>query len=152
MLYWLVFVLISLLFILPLERFSTECRNYKTKTKRDVDNTMNQSKLKANTCNRRQARENAFGQGTIGFGLASHWFSVKWREICQPITEHSKANLKQTQKYFRHSIVNCSNAYACTFVASENLPVPCAVGKQSHNHTKKLLSIIVISFCCKPLK
>ena len=42
---------------------------------------MNQSELEANTCNRRQARENACERGTIGFGLPCHWLS-KWREFC----------------------------------------------------------------------
>ena len=53
---------------------------------------MNQSELKANTCNRRQARENASERGTIGFGFASHWLG-KWSEFCQPITERGKAKL-----------------------------------------------------------
>ena len=30
----------------------------------------------------------------IGFSFASHWLR-KWREFCQPITERSKAKLKQ---------------------------------------------------------
>ena len=34
---------------------------------------MNQSEFKANTSNRRQARENMFERGTIGFGFTSHW-------------------------------------------------------------------------------
>ena len=34
---------------------------------------VNQSELEANTCYRRQARENAYEQVTIGFGFASHW-------------------------------------------------------------------------------
>ena len=42
---------------------------------------MDQSELEANTCNRRQARENACERGTIGFGFASHWLR-KWREFC----------------------------------------------------------------------
>ena len=33
---------------------------------------MNQSEFEANTRNRRQARENACEQNTIGFGLDSH--------------------------------------------------------------------------------
>ena len=36
----------------------------------------------ANTCNCCQARENACGQNTIGFGLDSHWWR-KWREFCK---------------------------------------------------------------------
>ena len=34
---------------------------------------MNQSELEANTCSRRQARENASDQVTIGFGFTSDW-------------------------------------------------------------------------------
>ena len=41
---------------------------------------MNQSELEANTCSRRQARENACRQVTIGFDFTSDW-SRKWREI-----------------------------------------------------------------------
>ena len=53
-----------------LERFSIQCRKTETKVitstnHKNVNNTMDQSKLKANTCNRRQARENACERGTI---------------------------------------------------------------------------------------
>ena len=37
-----------------------------------VDYTMNQSQFEANTCNRRQARENACEKVTIGSGLPFH--------------------------------------------------------------------------------
>ena len=37
---------------------------------------MNQWELKANTRNRRQARENACDQVAIGFGFASDWLSI----------------------------------------------------------------------------
>ena len=47
---------------------------------RDADNPKNQSELKANTCSRRQARENGYRQDTIGFGFTSDWLG-KWREI-----------------------------------------------------------------------
>ena len=50
----------------------------------DENNTRNQSELEANTCNRRQARENACDQVTIGFSLASDWLR-KWREFFEPI-------------------------------------------------------------------
>jgi len=60
---------------------------------------MNQSELEANTCNRRQARENACEQVAIGFGFTSDW-SRTWREIFEPITERSKAKPKQTQNAF----------------------------------------------------
>ena len=63
---------------------------------------MNQSEFKVNSCNRRQARENACERGMVGFGLASHWLK-KWRAFCEPITERSKAKPKQTCNYFRHS-------------------------------------------------
>ena len=42
---------------------------------------MNQSEFEANACNRLPAREKAGDQGTIGFGLVSHWLK-KWREFC----------------------------------------------------------------------
>jgi len=41
---------------------------------------MNQSEHEANTCNWRQARENACEQSAIGFVLTSDWFR-KWREL-----------------------------------------------------------------------
>ena len=63
---------------------------------------MYQSELEANTCNWRQARENACDQVMIGFGLVSRWLK-KWREICSPITEHSKAKPKQLPNYFGNS-------------------------------------------------
>ena len=68
----------------------------------------NQSELEANTCNRRQARENTCEQVTIGLSFTSDW-SRKWREIIQPITERSKAKPKQNTNYFRHSIEDRSN-------------------------------------------
>ena len=58
---------------------------------------MNQSALEANTCNRRQARENAYDQVTIGFGFTSHWLR-KWREFSLPksqsVVEESQSNAK----------------------------------------------------------
>ena len=41
---------------------------------------MNQSEFEADTCDRRQARENAWERGTIDFGFTSHWLR-KWREL-----------------------------------------------------------------------
>ena len=41
---------------------------------------MDQAELEGNTCNQRQAWENACEPGTIGFGFASHWLR-KWREF-----------------------------------------------------------------------
>ena len=46
----------------------------------NVSNRTNQWELKANTRNRRQARENACDQVTIGFGFASDWLS-RWRQF-----------------------------------------------------------------------
>ena len=43
----------------------------------DVNNTMDQPELDANTSDPRQALENACERGTIGFGFASHWLR-KW--------------------------------------------------------------------------
>ena len=67
-----------------LEWFSNEYRKTKTKVitliTRDADNPMNELELKANTCSRRQARENACRQDTIGFGFTSDWLR-KWRKI-----------------------------------------------------------------------
>ena len=61
-----------------LEWFSIECRNTKTKVitltiTSVVNNPMNQSELKANTCSRRQMWGNACRQVTIGFDFASDW-------------------------------------------------------------------------------
>ena len=57
-------------------------------------------RLKANTRNQRQARENACDQVAIGFGFASDWLR-RWREFFKPIIEHSKAKPKQISDYFR---------------------------------------------------
>ena len=59
---------------------------------------MNQSEFKSNTCNRRQARENTYERGSIGFGFTSYWLR-KWREFYQSITERSKAKPKQKGNY-----------------------------------------------------
>ena len=61
----------------------------------DRNGAMSQSEFEAITSNRRQARENARVQVTIGFGFALHWLK-KWREFCWPITERSNAKPKQT--------------------------------------------------------
>ena len=50
---------------------------------------MNQSEIEANTSNKRQARENACEQVTIGFVLTSDWLR-KWRELFYPIRERIK--------------------------------------------------------------
>ena len=70
---------------------------------------MNQSELAANTCNKRQARENACEQVMIGFGFASDW-SRKWREMFYPITKRSNAKPMQLRNYFYfYSIEKRSN-------------------------------------------
>ena len=62
----------------PLERFPIECRKTKTKVitvwpiATDVNNTTSQSEFEIHVTGRRQARENACGENTIGFGLDSH--------------------------------------------------------------------------------
>ena len=59
---------------------------------------MNQSELEANTCNRRQTRENASEQVTIGLSFTSDW-SRKWRQFFWPITERIKAKPKKNENY-----------------------------------------------------
>ena len=54
---------------------------------------MNESKVKANTCSGRQARENACEQHTTGFGFTSNWLKVA-RDIfsqSQSVTMQTKA-------------------------------------------------------------
>ena len=72
-----------------------------------ANSAMNQSEFKANTYNRRQARENTCERGTIGFGFTSYSLR-KWREFCLPITARSNAKPKQKRNYFRHWIENRS--------------------------------------------
>ena len=60
-----------------IERFSIECRKTITKliilaSRNRRKQRFKQSEFKANTCDRRQARENTCEQGTIGFGFTSH--------------------------------------------------------------------------------
>ena len=63
-----------------MEPFSVEYRKTKviTLANHHANSAMNQSELKVNACNRRQARENACDRGTIGF--ASYWLK-KWRKL-----------------------------------------------------------------------
>ena len=68
---------------------------------------MNQSELEANTCNQRQARENACEKVTIGLSFISDW-PRKWREIFKSVTKGSKAKSKQNANYFRHSTESLS--------------------------------------------
>ena len=81
--------------VLALERFSLECR-IKPKPKQtlrpittDADNPMSQSELEANTCNRRQARENVREQVMIGFGFTFDWLRIG-RAIFKPIAKRCK--------------------------------------------------------------
>ena len=53
---------------------------------KDTDNSVNQSKLEANTCSQQEAQENV--QVMIGFGFTSDCFFMS-------ITEHSNAKPKQ---------------------------------------------------------
>ena len=66
---------------------------------------MIQSELKTNTCNLRQARENACEQVAIGFRFTSDWLG-KWREFLKPITQRSNAKPKQSANLFWHSSKN----------------------------------------------
>ena len=51
---------------------------------------MNQSELEANTCDRRQAPENACEQVAIGLSFTSDW-SRKWRELFNQSQSKTKA-------------------------------------------------------------
>ena len=62
----------------------------------DVNNSGNQSEFKANTCTRRQARENACDQVTIGFGFVSHWLR-KRRDI---FLDQSQSAVKANAHHF----------------------------------------------------
>ena len=62
----------------------------------DVNNTMNQWKLEANTRNQRQARENTCNQVAIGIGFASDWLR-RWRKFFKPIRDCTKVKPKQVQ-------------------------------------------------------
>lgn len=57
--------------------------------KQDANNAPGQSEVEAITCDRRQARENARAQVTIGFDVVSHWL-IKWRKSSQRITVQIK--------------------------------------------------------------
>jgi len=60
---------------------------------------MNQSELEANTCNRRQARENACEQVAIGLSFTSDW-SRKWREFFNQSKSEEKENQSKTRITF----------------------------------------------------
>ena len=84
---------------------------------------MNQSEFKANTCNRRQARENPCDQGTIGFGFTSHWLR-KWREFCQTIAERNKTKQSQHAITFDTQLKTALKVIVIT-VVFENGTFPC---------------------------
>ena len=84
-----------------LERFSFECRKTKTKVitltnYKHVNNKMDQSEFEANTCSRRQARENTCDQVMIGFGFVSHWLKSGASFVNQ-----SQSAVKQNQSNSR---------------------------------------------------
>ena len=56
-----------------------------------ANSAMNQSQIRAITCNSLKAREKGRVQGAIGFGFASHWLK-NWREPFKPITKRSDRN------------------------------------------------------------
>ena len=88
-------------------RFSIECLETKTKTKTillqwpittNVNNTINQSELEANThIKRRQARENMCDQVAIGFGFTSDWLR-RWCKFFKPITKRKAKEQQQRIK------------------------------------------------------
>ena len=82
---------------------------------------MNQSEFKANTRHRRQARENACEQVTIGFGLTCYWLR-KCRELCQPIQERSrvKAKLFSTQMKTAQNLFNFLQIFCKTLTVGMN--------------------------------
>ena len=56
-----------------------------------ANSTMNQSQLRAITCNSLKTREKSPVHGATGFGFASHWLK-KWRESFKPISKRSNRN------------------------------------------------------------
>ena len=69
-------------------------------------NPMNQSELEVNTCNRRQTRENACEQVTIGFDFNSDWLR-KWGEIFSQSQNVAMQNQSNCEITF-DTIENCS--------------------------------------------
>ena len=61
----------------------------------DANITMNQSEPEANTCNRRQARENKCEQDTNGFDFNSHW--LKFCESAASFVNQTQSVIKQNQ-------------------------------------------------------
>ena len=60
---------------------------------------MNQSELEANTCNRRQAQENACEQVAIGLSFTSDW-SRKWHEFFNQSKSEENQNQSKTRITF----------------------------------------------------
>ena len=56
-----------------------------------ANSTMNQSQLRAITCNSLKAREKSRVHGATGFGFESHWLK-NWCEYFKPITKRSNRN------------------------------------------------------------
>ena len=77
--------------------------------KKDGDNQVNQSKLKAITRSLHKARENVHARATIGFGFTSDWLKKKSGAITlnQSLSEEIKKR-KRFVNYFRHLIENRS--------------------------------------------
>ena len=57
---------------------------------------MNQSELEANTCNRRQEREDACDQVAIGLSFTFDW-SRKWRDFFNQSQSEVKQNQRKTR-------------------------------------------------------
>ena len=64
----------------------------------DTNSAMNQSEFRANTCNGRQARENACERGRLALVFVSHWL-MTWREVANQSVNVVKENVSR----LRHS-------------------------------------------------
>ena len=65
----------------------------------NADDPLDQSKLRADTCGCRKARENVCERATIGYGLTFDWIT-KWREFSRPIAQRDNAKPKQIRIIF----------------------------------------------------
>ena len=74
---------------------------------------MNQSELEANTCNRRQARENACEQVAIGLSFTSDWSRSGARFFNQ-----SQSEVKQNQSTMRITFDTIENRSKICFSSS----------------------------------
>ena len=89
-------LLMVLIIISPLERFSNDCRKPKQKQllqpiTTEAGSAMKQSQFLAIICNSLKAREKSRVHGAIGFGFAFHWLK-NWRESFKPITKRRNRN------------------------------------------------------------